>query len=66
MKPEGRAIAVAQLLRMGHTGEQVSRMLEFTDRGGSLKEALDALRQPASPAPNDPQGRGEQGGGQGG
>lgn len=44
MKPEGRAIAVAELLRQGYTGQQVSEMLKVTDRGGTLDEALAALR----------------------
>jgi hypothetical protein len=53
MKPEGRALAVAQLLRQGYTGGQVSEMLKVTDRGGSMEEAMAALRArgsyPATP-----------------
>lgn len=54
MKPEGRAIAVAELLRQGYTGQQVSEMLKVTDRGGSMQEAMDALRGPSSATPTDP------------
>ena len=49
MKPEGRALAVAQLLRQGYTGAQVSAMLKVTDRGGSVAEAMEALRSAPTP-----------------
>ncbi len=55
MKPEGRAIAVANLLRLGWTGDEVSAGLEVTDAGGSTVEAMQAMeaarraRKDASP-----------------
>ena len=49
MKPEGRAIAVAELLRAGHSAQQVSRALKVADRGGTPEEAMAALRHPDEP-----------------
>lgn len=46
--PEGRAIAVAELLCSGWTGGAVSAMLEVTDRGGSMQEALAAAEKAQS------------------
>jgi hypothetical protein len=59
MKPEGRAIAVAELLRAGHSGQQVSKALKVADGGGSLAESMAALREPDDPyylasLPQDP------------
>ena len=48
MKPEGRALAVAELLRSGFTATEISKMLEVTDRGGSVAEAM-AVIQKAAP-----------------
>lgn len=50
MKPEGRAIAVAELLRAGWTGKQVSEGLKVTDSGGSPQEALEAMKRAAPDA----------------
>ena len=47
-EPKGRAIAVAQLLRMGWTGAQVSAMLKVTDAGGSVPEAMAAAEKAKS------------------
>lgn len=51
MKPEGRAIAVADLLRQGWTAGAVSAMLEVTDRGGSAQEAYEAARRAQAEPP---------------
>lgn len=47
MNRKGRAIAVAELLRAGWTGRQVSEGLKVTDRGGSPQEALEAMKRAA-------------------
>ena len=49
MKPEGRAIAVAQLLRSGYSAQQVSKALKITDAGGTVQDAMAALREPDEP-----------------
>jgi hypothetical protein len=54
MKPEGRALAVAELLRQGYTGREVSEMLEVIDRGGSMQEAMAALH--SKPESSEQQG----------
>jgi hypothetical protein len=43
VRPEGRAIAVAQLLRQGWTGSEVSAGLKVTDAGGTPQEAIQAM-----------------------
>lgn len=62
MKPEGRAIAVAELLRMGWTAGEVSAGLKVTDAGGSVLEAMQAMeaaRRSPAPAPNKSKELGE-------
>jgi hypothetical protein len=49
VKPEGRAITVAEMLRSGHSGQQVSKALAIGDSGGSVLEMLVALREPDDP-----------------
>lgn len=49
MKPEGRAIAVAELLRAGYSGQQVSKALKVADEGGTFEEAMAAIREPDEP-----------------
>lgn len=48
-KPEGRALAVAELLRAGHTAQQVSRALKVADGGGSMADAMAELDKPDEP-----------------
>jgi hypothetical protein len=53
-RPEGRAIAVAELLRAGWTGAEVSAGLKVADTGGTPQEAMqameDARRAASSPS----------------
>lgn len=49
MKPEGRAVAVAEMLRAGHSGQQVSKALKVIDAGGTPQEAMAVLREPDEP-----------------
>lgn len=39
-----RAIVVAELLRMGYDPQKVSEALKITDAGGSVCDAMEALR----------------------
>lgn len=59
MQPEGRAIAVAEMLRAGYSGQQVSKALKVGDAGGSVPDMLAALREPDEPGyldkPQQPQ-----------
>jgi hypothetical protein len=41
---DGRAVVVAELLRLGHDPKKVSAAVKIADAGGSLYEAMAALR----------------------
>ncbi len=43
-KRDARALVVAELLRMGHDPKKVSAAVKITDAGGSIYDAMEALR----------------------